>query len=106
MDNLKLNITTAGNTWNPTLLAIQAKNYKITLYLVVDEDGNEKSEYEAEKDGRRFSATSPAELLGLIAMWEVRGDNWQYNHKTEPNLNEELAELAITYDQDGNIVEY
>lgn len=26
-----------------------------------------------------FSATSPEELLGLVAMWEVRGNDWRAN---------------------------
>ena len=105
MADTHLNITTAGNTYNPILLAIQTKNYKITLSFTVDEDGHETSHYDAEKDNRRFSARSPAELLGLIAMWEVRGDNWHHNRRTEPDLHGELAELSVTYNQDGNVIE-
>ena len=109
MENLKLNITTAGNTWNPTLLAIQAKGYKIILeYTVCDsecETPDYESYYQAEKDGRRFNAKTPVELLGLIAMWEVRGDDWQYDDLTEIDVHDELMELAITYDTQGNIVE-
>jgi hypothetical protein len=32
--------------------------------------------WDADKDGRVFSADSAESLLGLIAMWEQRGDDW------------------------------
>ena len=38
-------------------------------------------------------------------MWEVRGDNWHHNRRTEPDLHGELAELSVTYNQDGNVIE-
>ena len=41
------------------------------------EDGDKYSQvWWAMKDGRMFAADSCEELLGLISMWEMRGDDW------------------------------
>ena len=40
--------------------------------------------WDAEKDNRLFSATNPMELLGLIAMWEIRGDTWRPKDRDDP----------------------
>ena len=47
----------------------------------------------AEKDGREFVAKSPLGLLGLVALWESRGDEWQ-KRPEEPELLEQLKEEA------------
>jgi hypothetical protein len=44
-------IRIAGNTRNPTLLAIQAQGYQITLRYSRGPDGSEDPQYDAEKDG-------------------------------------------------------
>ena len=63
-----------------------------------------QSDYEAEKNGRVFSATNAEELLGIVAMWEVRGDNWQ-TRPDEPNVWDELDTESKTYDLEGNLLE-
>lgn len=84
----------AGNTHNPALLALKAKGYELFLGFFPEED--EKSPWypempcwEAYKEGRLFSATTPVELLGLVALWETRGDNWR-TEKHELRLYQEF----------------
>jgi hypothetical protein len=96
----------AGNTYGPALLALRAKGYRVWLeYMEVNDPRNpwypHMPDYQAEKEGAYFSATSPVELLGLVAMWEVRGDDWQ-SHPGEPRILDELMESAKTFDGDGN----
>lgn len=94
-------IRIAGNTENPCLLALRAKGYRLTLWYHLE--GEYRSNYDAEKEGNRFSATSAQELLGLVAMWEVRGDDWK-TKPNEPDVFDELATVALTYDDEGNVV--
>ena len=84
-------IRIAGNTWNPCLLALRAKGYKLTLSFTRMANGEHRKDIDAEKDGRVFSATTEAELIGLIAMWEVRGDDW----KTKPRRFARETSLSI-----------
>jgi hypothetical protein len=51
-----------------------------------------------------LSATSVEELLGLIAMWEVRGDDWRLR-SGEADLYDRLVEAAPMYDPEGNVVD-
>lgn len=85
----------------PVPPALRAKGYRLTLWYTLE--GEYRSNFDAEKDGRSFSATSPEELLGLVAMWEVRGDKWHTGH--EEDIFDELMNTAVTYDSDGNVVE-
>jgi hypothetical protein len=99
-------IRIAGNTTLPALLALRAKGYRVWLeYMKVEDPGSPwhpyMPDYQAEKDGGYFSATSPVELLGLVAMWETRGDNWKFQ-KGEPDILDELTDSAKTFDKDGN----
>lgn len=48
----------------------------------------------AEKDGREFVASSPLGLLGLVALWERRDDEWQAK-PGEVNLVEQLKVEAL-----------
>ena len=58
-------------------------------------------DYQAENERGIFSATSPVELLGLVAMWEARGDDWQCR-QDEPDIHKELMASARIYDSEGN----
>ena len=100
-----LSIRIAGNTLIPCLQAIVAKGYAVTHYYLGSKPGDwDRPQWDAEKDGRQFSATSVEELLGLIAMWEVRGDSWR--HKTgEVALYDRLVETAPMYDPEGNVID-
>ncbi|KAB8143007.1 hypothetical protein F8S13_12260 [Chloroflexia bacterium SDU3-3] len=68
----RLRVRVAGNTLIPCLHAIVAKGYAVTYATV-----GGQPQWDAAGDGRHFSATSPEELLGLIAMCEIRGDSWR-----------------------------
>jgi hypothetical protein len=97
-------IRIAGNTWVPALLAIRAKGYRLWLDYHERDDPKHpwhpcQLDYQAEKGGAYFSATTPVELLGLIAMWEVRGDDWRPK-AGEGRIEDELHESARTFGPD------
>lgn len=98
-------IRIAGNTEIPALLTLRAKGFRVWLeYDKVDDPANPwhpyMPNYQAEKDGAYFSATTAVELLGLVAMWEVRGDDWRFK-SDEPDILDELLESAKTFDSNG-----
>jgi hypothetical protein len=101
-------IRIAGNTQLPCLLALRAKGYRVWLDYhrrgspeVASPDF--QLDYQAECEGGYFSATTPEELLGLVAMWEVRGDDWRLK-PGEGVIEDELHAASRTYDRDGNEV--
>ena len=79
-------ITAAGNTYNPCLLVLQKKGFELRA-----EELDNGSLWCASKDGRKFSGYSPPELLGIVAMWESLGDDW---NQQRPDLLGELLENA------------
>ncbi|MHB1559980.1 MAG: hypothetical protein ACYC61_21220 [Isosphaeraceae bacterium] len=99
-------IRIAGNTGIPALLALRARGYRLRLdYLRLgspdDADPEYQLDYQAEGEGGYFSATTPEELLGLVAMWEVRGDDWRAK-PGETDIEDELHAAARTFDRGGN----
>ncbi len=72
----------AGNTDAPALGVIHEKGYRI---LNVSTDTH--LEWIAENEHRAFYASSPLAVLGLIAIWESRGEEWMGT--------EEQAELQV-----------
>jgi len=70
-----LRLTDAGNTYNPVLSVIREKGYHI--YFVPYPRGDVDGDWWAIKDRRDFIAIDPLRLLGLIALWEQRGDKWR-----------------------------
>ncbi len=102
---IQLGIRIAGNTLIPSLQALVARGYSVKHYFLGDApDDWDHPQWDAEKDGRHFSATSPVELLGLIAMWETRGDDWQIKDGESP-LYHQLIDSAPLYDNDGKIID-
>lgn len=101
-----MKIRIAGNTASPCYFAIKSKGYEIEVYSYLESKENEEwlDYYNAKKDDLFFSATSPEELLGLICMWEMRGDNWRAT-KEEAAIYREVRYGAPTYDEDGNLIE-
>lgn len=65
----------AGNTIDPALSVILAKGYQV--YLLPDPHEDSLGDFWAIKEGRDFIASDPLRLLGLIALWEHTGDEWQ-----------------------------
>jgi hypothetical protein len=104
-----LRISIAGNTAGPALFALKAKGYAIALSYRRQDDPDGSvgytAEYAAEKDRRVFCANSPEELLGLVAMWEVRGDDWRRRTDSERAWHDALVEAARVYDRDGEEVD-
>ena len=108
MDELRKGVTIriAGNTQVPCLLTLRAKGYRVWLdyhRLGGPELANPdyRLDYQAECPGGSFSATTPEELLGLVAMWEVRGDDWRLK-PGEGAIDDELHAAARTFDREGN----
>lgn len=88
-------IRIAGNTQNPSLITLREKGYR--LWIEPDDEESEFTDWNAEKDGRYFSATDPVELLGLVAMQEFRGDDWRVK-PDEPDISDELFSAAYPDD--------
>ena len=65
----------AMNTYNPALLVLREKGYKIGL-LVSDEE-DKLGDWYAIKEGNEFKASDPLRLLGLISIYDVRGSEWR-----------------------------
>lgn len=53
---------------------LKEKGY--VLKVEASEDDGEMEQWLAEKEGRKFWAWDPLRLLGLVALWESRGDDW------------------------------
>lgn len=79
----KIHIADVGNVFTPAYLALKQKGFTVSWRNVNDP---EQELWFAEDDTRSFVASGPVELLGLIAMHEVRGDNWQAEDEEAENL--------------------
>jgi hypothetical protein len=93
---MTLYLHTAGNTASPCLQAIVSKGYTVTHFFQAfggEPQGQGRPVWAAEKDSRMFSAERLEEVLGLIAMWEIRGDDW-YLQDGEAALYEQLVRAA------------
>jgi hypothetical protein len=90
-------------TENPCLLALRAKGYTLKLDYTIAAVKHFRRVYHADKAGQAFIASSPEELLGLVAMWEVRGDEWQ-TAPNEPSIYDGLARTARIFGPDGEEV--
>jgi len=89
----------------PCLQAIVAKGYSVTHYFLgASQDDLNSPQWDAEQKGRHFSATTLQELLGLIAMWEVRGDDWMLK-AGESALYNQLVEATRIHDSEGHEVD-
>jgi hypothetical protein len=64
----------AGNTYNPCLVILHRRGYRLS----VDDGGGDGGSpvYSAAKDGARFSAHTPPELLGIVVLGEELGHDW------------------------------
>jgi len=70
----------------------------------VDLSTNAHPCFTARKDGRLFGAASAEELLGVIAMWEARGENWRAT-EDDVRLSREILDSVPIYGPDGTIIE-
>ena len=62
-------IVVAGNVEVPAYLVLVEKGYNVHF------DGGEH--WTASKDGSTFGGSGPIELLGLVSVFENRGEDWQ-----------------------------
>jgi hypothetical protein len=81
----RFNLIVAGNTTNPSLIVLRSKGYK----LRIEQEKNGQTCYVATKDGQSFLAYSGPELLGLVALWENLGDDW---NRQKPDVLGEILE--------------
>lgn len=97
----------SGNTAAPCLQIIQSKGFVVSMstHLLSDDVWSAVHDYSAEKDGLIFNATNLEELLGLIAMWEHRGDSWHAKHD-EVDVYHKLQDDSPLYDKDGKVIEH
>ena len=79
-------LVAAGNTTNPSLIVLQSKGYQ----LRIGQEKDARTCYVATKEGREFFGYSGPELLGLVALWENLGDDW---NRQKPDI---LGELLKT----------
>lgn len=81
-----MGIVAAGNTYNPCLLILVEKGYR----LPAEQDGEGMS-WRAEKEDRCFVGFSPPELLGVVSLWERFGED---RNRQKPDLIDEVLEAA------------
>ncbi|HIH09821.1 MAG TPA: hypothetical protein HA254_04070 [Candidatus Diapherotrites archaeon] len=68
-------ISSAGNTAAPAYLVLKSKGYELFR------DASNPNLWIAQKGKNKFIAESTVELLGLILIYESRGENWMANDK-------------------------
>jgi hypothetical protein len=64
----------AGNVVVPAILALREKGYQVSRAIVSPE---EREFWYAEKPDQHFTAEDPIMLLGLVALYEMRGTEWR-----------------------------
>ncbi|HEU4477959.1 MAG TPA: hypothetical protein VFR80_05530 [Pyrinomonadaceae bacterium] len=78
-------------TWATSQLSLYAgKGYRVWWEA---SERPSADDWWAEKEGREFVATTPLALLGLVALWESRGDEWKKHG--EPDLLGQLKREAL-----------
>lgn len=106
-----IRIGISSNTAIPCFQVIKSKGYSISSKIYFIEDIIEDATYEfiAEKDGNEFVGDNLEEVLGLITMWEHRGNNynnigWRASHDEHLEYRKVLDNSKI-FDKDGNEVD-
>jgi len=77
-------LVASGNTYNPSLIVLRQKGYKVWL-----EKGDNGSLWCASKADWSFLAYSGPELLGLVTLWEHLGKDW---NQQIPDVYSELID--------------
>ncbi|WP_152669937.1 hypothetical protein [Lysobacter capsici] len=80
-----MRIAMAGNTLAPAYSALLQKGYTVERHPELPDC------CVASKNGYSFLADNPVELLGLIAMIEVRGEAWQASDREVEDFLQHLA---------------
>jgi hypothetical protein len=79
----QIHLVAAGNTVVTAILLIRQMGYNV----LVDK---EKGRCSAEKDGNSFIADDPVMVLGLIKLFEMKGENWR---ASDDEIEEVMKEL-------------
>lgn len=86
-----MKLAEAMNTYNPALLVLQELGFQLAVEPKAE---NEKwRTWVARKDSNTFFASDPVTLLGLVALWQHRGESWGLK-KSEENLYDKLILLT------------
>lgn len=80
-------IANAANTLVPALLALRQKGFTVCQKPTEGMDA-----WVAIRDSRSFVADAPVSLLGLVAMVEIRGDNWM---ASDEEIDRYLTEFKL-----------
>lgn len=78
-NSIKNIIIDYGNTHSYVAYKLVQWGYEVS---VVDDDADffeYHSVWIAEKDGKRYAAKEPLSLLGLVAMVQEYGENWEHS---------------------------
>ncbi len=97
----KITIRIAGNTRAPCLSVLLCKGYQIQWFYQENSNGSYDGFLEAYKNNNRICADSPEELLGLVYMWEQRGNSWKNLTSDESDLLQKLEDDAIILNEQG-----
>ncbi|TGN99788.1 hypothetical protein PN36_33495 [Candidatus Thiomargarita nelsonii] len=88
----------AMNTHNPALITLKEMGYELGIYPPefdeeVEVPQTEVGHWWAKKHLHEFVAGDPLSLLGIISIWEHRGDNWI--NENDVDISDQL--LSETY---------
>jgi hypothetical protein len=76
----------AGNDEVPAYLVLLSQGYDVDrAYL---DRSQQVEEWTAQRDGHRFSAAGPIELLGVVSVFEARGEDWK---AADPDIDAFMA---------------
>ena len=81
---LETSLVASGNTYNPCLIVLRQKGYQLWF-----EKGDTGTLWCAKRGDHSFLAYTGPELLGLVALWEDLGINW---NQQQPDVYSELIE--------------
>ena len=76
---------------NVAIITLRRKGYRVWWEA---SERPSADDWWARKERRSFVARSPLALLGLVALWEARGDEWQ-KKPDEPDLLQQLKREAL-----------
>ena len=84
-------LTEFHDVGNVAILALGERGYRV-WWEASERPGAD--DWWAEKEGREFIATNPLALLGLVALWESRGEEWRAK-PGEPDLLSRLKKEVL-----------
>ena len=94
---MSFRLVDAANTHNPALVVLREMGFALGIYEPTYDEGETRSEddfghYYARKGDNEFVAGDPLSLLGLVSIWQQRGEQWRRDD--DPFIIMELYEEA------------